>query len=364
VPSEEISVRALNRATLARQLLLERAKIPIVEGVERIAGLQAQLARPPYIGLWSRLVGFDRESLNKLLLDRQIVRATMMRGTIHLVSRADFVSLRPAMQPALNLALTSILRSRKREVDLDRVVREAKKFFARSPATFDALRDHLLEAFPGEDERAMGYAVRMQLPLVQVPTDARWGFPGAADFALAEEWLDAPIASTAPASRLALRYLAAFGPATPADFQTWSGLSGGKEIFSSIEKKLRRFRCGKRELFDLPDAPRPGEETEAPVRFLPDYDNVLLAHAVRDRIIAEEHRSRIATKNLLIPATFLVDGFVAGMWKIERKKRVTTLTLDPFIRLSAAVRKQLLAEGGALCLFLEEEPGERKVEIG
>jgi hypothetical protein len=351
-----LTTRALNRATLARQLLLARAPETPLRAIERLAGMQAQLPRPPFVGLWSRLERFRREDLTRLVLRRSALRATMMRGTLHLVSTRDYLRLRVAIQPALDRMGGSVLGARVRAFDLDAVVDEARAFFEEAPRTFEALRVHLARQHPGEDLRAMAYAIRLRLPLVLVPDDARWGHPGAANFAVAESWLGKPLATGTDLRPVVRRYLAAFGPATPADAQTWSGLGALKEVFEALRPELAVFQDERgRELFDLPDAPRPAEETPAPVRLLPEYDNLLLSHADRTRVIAKEHRPAIATPNLIALPTFLVDGFAAGTWRVERKGRAATLTLSPFRPLARKVRTELEAEAEPLLRFVEED---------
>jgi hypothetical protein len=349
-----LSVRALNRATLARQMLLRRETIGVTDAVARLAGMQAQVPKPPFIGLWSRVEGFTREALRDAIAKRELVRATMMRGTLHLVTRDDYLAFRPALQPVLTAGEQAITKGGG-PLDIPRLVAEARKFFDAQPRPFDALRDHFAALFPDRSERLTAYAVRMHLPLVLVPDDSRWSWPPDADFAVAETFLRTKIAADATPHALALRYLAAFGPATPADFQAWSGLKNTRALFEELRPQLVAFGDKKRELFDLPDAPRPDEESAAPVRFLPEYDNLLLAHADRARIIADEHRPRVVTKNLRVLATFLVDGVVAGTWSIERKKKLATLTLEPFAKLAKRDRDALVNEGERLLRFAEAD---------
>ena len=352
-----LTVRQLNRALLARQMLLSREGATVSGAIERLAGLQAQLARPPFVGLWTRLEGFRRGDLLDSLHRREVVRVTAMRGTLHLMTAADYLGLRGTLQPMLSRGMRSILRERATALDIAVLEEEARAFFAGAPATFDALRDHLKAKFPEGDERAMAYAIRMHLPLVQVPADTAWGFPASADFALADAWLGTKVSTEpAPAHELVRRYLAAFGPATPGDAQAWSGLQGLREVFESLRPELVTFRdARKRELFDLPEAPRPPEDTPAPVRFLPEFDNLVLAHDDRTRVIADEHRPKVVLKNLQVRATFLVDGFVAGTWKIERKKKVAILILEPFGKLTKQTVAALEKEGDALLRFVEED---------
>jgi hypothetical protein len=203
----------------------------------------------------------------------------------------------------------------------------------------------------------MGYIVRTHLPLIQIPANgAKWGYPATADFAVAESWLGERLGSDLGPGALLLRYLAAFGPATLRDFQTWSGFAVAADVVQKLRPRLRTFRDeAGRELLDVPEAPAPGEDGAAPVRFLPEFDSVLLGFADRRRIIADEHRPAIATKNLLVPATFLVDGFVAGTWKIERKSRTATLSVKPFGTLPKRVRRDLEEEGEKLLRFAEDD---------
>jgi hypothetical protein len=360
--SDVLTTRALNRATLARQMLLRREKTTALRAVERLAGLQAQLARPPFLGLWSRLQGFRPEHLMRPVNQRKIVRATLMRGTLHLVSTKDYQALRPVLQPMLSAGMQAVFGERARGLDLDGLTSAARACLAERPRTFEELRSVFRETWPKADERALGYAVRTHLPLVQVPTEARWGWPGAAAFAVAESWIGKPIDVVADAQALVLRYLAAFGPATVRDAETWSYLKGLAPAFAALRPKLRVFRDERgRELFDLPKAPRPPADTPAPVRFLPDYDNLLLSHADRRRVIADDHRAKVATANLRVLSTFLVDGFVAGTWKIERARSSAVLLLGPFAAVSRPTRAELVEEGAALARFVE--PDVQKVEV-
>ena len=354
--SDVLSLKALNRATLARQMLLRREATSALDAVRRLAGLQAQVAKPPYLGLWSRLEGFRREELLELLHRREVIRATAMRGTLHILTASDYVALRPVLQPMLSAGMASTLRARAATLDVTELVAAATAFFEEKPRTFTELRAHLMERFPDGDERAMGFAVRTHLPLAMVPNDSTWGFPADSDFTTATAWLGMPIAGDEGPTDLVRRYLAAFGPATVADAQTWSGLKGLKSTFEAMRSELVTFRDErKRELFDLPDAPRPSEETDAPVRFLPEYDNLVLAHADRSRLIAEEFRPRIVTANLKVLATFLVDGRVAGTWKVARKGKSATLVLEPFEAIAAPFRDALAEEGLRALRFSESD---------
>ena len=347
-----MNVRALNRATLARQLLLEREDVDVVEAVERLGGLQAQEPRPPFLALWSRLARFEREDLHRALHAGTLVRAMMMRATLHVVSRDDFAVLRPALQPVMDRAMASNLRGRDGGYDVDAVVAAAAAAVKEDPMTFGALRAVLAEAFPSADERALGYTARTQLPLVMTPTDDRWAFPRDAAFG------PAPRLEQADLEALVRRHLGAFGPATAADVQAWCGLRGLEAVMERMD--LERFGA----LYDLPGAPRPGEDAEAPARLLPEFDSLLLAHADRTRIVPEEHRAGLVTKNLRVRAVFLWDGFAAGTWEVKATKRHPTLTLTPFARLPRSARAPLVEEGERLLRLAEPETAGTSVVFG
>ncbi|MBG0832872.1 winged helix DNA-binding domain-containing protein [Planomonospora sp. ID67723] len=364
---ETLTVRRLNRATLARQMLLAREKTDVVTAVERLGGMQAQEPRHPFTGLWTRVDGFRREDLHRALHGRSVARAMMMRATLHLVSAADYARFRPALDPVLAAALSG-RGELAAGLDLDRLLPAAREILAEGPRDFTALRALLQERFPEANDRALGYAVRTRLPLVMVPTGDRWAFPPKADFALAESWLaedSRAVAPGEPVEELVLRYLAAYGPATAADAQTWSGIKGLRAVLDRLRPRLAAFRDEKgRELFDLPGAPRPEEDEPAPARFLPDFDNLVLAHADRTRLMAEEHRGRVTTKNLRVRATFLWDGSVRGTWQAELKRRTAVLHLAAFEPLPEKAVSELAEEGRALLRFLEPDATAFDVRVG
>ncbi len=334
-------------------MLLRREVISPLDAVERLIGLQAQQARPPFVGLWTRLAGFERESLLDQIRKRKMVRVTTMRATLHLMSAKDYLQFRGSMQPALSAAMRSVVQSRKAAVDIEAIVAAAERCFAERPQTFSELRASLLQEFPDTDERAMGYLARTRLPLVMVPDDGEFGFGTDSKFAAASWYLKAPLQSEGHVEDLMLRYLAAFGPATVADAQSWSGLPKLKAVFDKMRPTLKTFRDErKRELFDVLKGPQPPEDTPAPVRFLPAFDNAILAHADRTRIIADEHRARVATKNLQILPTFLADGFAAGTWELSLAKKTARLTISPFKPLARGIKQDLTAEAELLVRFM------------
>jgi hypothetical protein len=358
--------RALNRATLARQLLLARVKLKPAAAIQRLAGIQAQLARPPFVGLWSRLEGFQREDLVRAVERREVVRGTLMRGTLHMVARPDYLSWRAALQPMLSRSMAAVLGHRTKGLDTDRLVAAARAYFDEEPRTFAELREHLQTMFPGLDERAMGYMVRMRLPLIQTPeAGARWAYSSTADFAVADSWLGEPVAAKDRSEAMALSYFAAFGPAGIDDFASWSGLPTARAVVDALRPKLRTFRDEQgRELFDLATAPQPDEDEEAPVRFAPEFDGLLLGYADRGRIGAHEHKAALFRKNLIVPATFFVDGFLAGLWSLERKGKAARLILKPLVALRKGDRQALAEEGERLLRFIESDAQTLNVEFG
>ena len=348
--AEAITDRALNRATLARQLLLVRERMPVAEAVARIGPLQAQEPKPPFVALASRLEGFEPEELVDALRGGEVVRAVWIRATLHVLTAADHRALRATIQAPLSAAAARVADSRGVTLDPADVAAAARRELAGGPLDFDTLRERLATSFPGSEERALGYLARLHVPLTVEPTDDRWGFARGGRFAAAE-------ADGEPRPELlARRYLAAFGPASAADLKAFTGLAGAREVLDGMNDLVRlepggdtrtgRSRGGgrRRTLYDLPDAPRPGEDTEARPRLLAPFDSLLLAHQDRARLVADEHKPALVTKNLRIPATFLIDGVVAGTWTQTRGK----LEIQPFGNLSARHRRALEEEAERL----------------
>ncbi|WP_328808628.1 winged helix DNA-binding domain-containing protein [Nonomuraea montanisoli] len=351
-----ISTRELNRATLARQLLLRRHAMPALEAVEHLVGLQAQAPFPPYFGLWSRLDGFTPDELARPLLEREAVRMVLMRGTVHLVTAADALTLRPLTQPLLDRHLNLAHGRSLQGVDADRLAKTIRQALAERPLTSAELGAHLAERFPAAAPDDLAVAVRCVVPLVQVPPRAVWGKAGRTAYAAMEDWLGRPPHPEPSPERLVLRYLAAFGPATVADAQAWSGLTGLREIVERLRPRLVVLRDEQgRELFDLPDAPRPGADVPAPVRLVAPFDNVLLGHADRTRIISDEHRRTVITINGQVLGTVLADGFVRGVWKREGP----VVTVEPFAPLTPGQVEEVRAEALALLAFAEPAKADR-----
>jgi hypothetical protein len=335
-------LRALNRATLARQLLLRRAAIDVPAALSSVGGLQAQTAQTWYVGLWSRVAGYTPAATSELLGCGSLVRMALMRSTIHLVTLDDAVWLRPLLEPVIERGLMGAFGRSVRDIDRDELVALSRTLLADRALTFTELGRELAQRWPGRDPLALGNAARAWLPLVQSPPRGMWQRSGKA----AHRVLAAPLVS-APVDDLVLRYLSAFGPATVMDCQQWSGLTRLAEVFERLRPSLVALPGG---YFDLPSAPRPDPDSPAPVRFLYDFDNLLLSHDDRRRVIGDvDYTSQgWGGGNMEMPRSLLVDGFVAATWR-ETKGR---LTVRPFRRLTARERAEIAAEGEALLAFL------------
>ena len=327
------------------------------EMIEHLVGLQAQDPKPPYIGLWTRLESFDPAELSGMIERREAVRIALMRSTIHLVTARDALELRPLVEPAMRRTVTGSYRRALEGLDIDEVARAGRALLEQDALTFAALGDALLERYPTSDRNALANVVRAYVPLVQTPPRGLWGASGAAAHTTVEKWLGESIATAPDLDRLVLRYLAAFGPSSVMDVQAWSGLTRLGAVLIRLRQKLVTFRdeVG-RELFDLPDAPRPGPDAQAPVRFLPPWDNALLAHADRTRIIDDETRRAIATLNGMVPGSVLVDGFFAGAWRTEASHGECTVIVRPYRRIG---RKRAQIEREALRLLELTAPDAR-----
>lgn len=364
-----LSQRALNRALLARQLLLERSPLATGAALEHLVGMQSQVPSHPFIALWSRLDGFTTDDLSRMMLDRSAARVPLMRGTIHLVAAADALALRPLVQPVYEKGFPGSGPDPADVAGLDRAMLLAamRERIEANPATAAALGAALADVWPDRDPRVVALAVRRwlpRLPILQVPPRGVWGQSHQPTWTTIERWLGRPLATDATPDETILRYLAAFGPATVADIQTWSRLTGLRPHVERLRPHLRVFRNERgQELFDLPDAPLPDPETPAPPRFLPGYDNALLSHADRTRIISEERRLAIGASNGIFDATFLVDGVVAGTWRIERERERAAIQLSPFAPLATSDRVALETEANALVRFVEADAAAHDVRM-
>uniref|UniRef100_A0AAU3GRK0 Winged helix DNA-binding domain-containing protein n=1 Tax=Streptomyces sp. NBC_01401 TaxID=2903854 RepID=A0AAU3GRK0_9ACTN len=338
-----LSTRALNRATLERQLLLRRTSVPVKDTVGRLVGLQAQNTRPPYFQLYSRLEGFDPAELSALMESREVVRIVSLRSTIHTHTADDALTLRPLVQQAREREL-NMFRGGLTGVDLDRLASLARKLVEERPRTMKELREELLVHWPDADPRALAVAARCRLPLVQVTPRGLWGRSGQVALTTAEHWLDTPSQPAASPDETVLRYLGAFGPASVKDMQMWAGLTRMREVFDRLRPRLVTFRDENGvELFDLPDAPRPDADTPAPPRFLPEFDNVLLGHADRTRVIPPAYKGRNGVGNQAY-GTVLADGFLAALWRLDETEVTATVTVQALGELDRATREEITQE--------------------
>jgi hypothetical protein len=341
-----LSQRRLNRATLARQYLLERAPARAIDAIEHLAGLQSQAPLAPYLGLWTRLQDFVPDELSALTERRQVVRLHLMRNTVHLVSARDCLDWRVLFHPLHAAEFTAHFRRGTEGVDRDALLTQAKMLLAERPRTRAELGRLLAERWPGADPGALAYAVTHHLALCQVPPRGIWGKSGPAAWAPVETWLGAALRS-APVDDLVLRYLGAYGPASVADVQLWSGLTRLREVVERLPLRLFRGEAGQA-LYDLPDAPRPDADTPAPPRFLPEYDNLLLSHKDRTRVNSGNRPVPLPPGNGAATGTFLVDGRWQGTWRIGGGK----LRIQPFDRLGRADSDMLVTEAARLSAFL------------
>ncbi|MFC8176888.1 winged helix DNA-binding domain-containing protein [Streptomyces sp. NPDC057325] len=362
--SNVLDRRALNRSLLVRQMLTERVDATPAAVITRLVGMQAQAPDPPYIGLWTRLSGFVPEDLAGPVRGREAVRVALMRGTIHLVTADDCLTLRPVLADALAQGLKGTFGRKLEGLDLAEVAELGRKLVEEEPLTLGGLGVRLAERWSGRDPSALANAVRNLTPLVQVPPRGLWGESGRAVHTTAESWLGRPLAAGVSPDSMVERYLAAFGPASVKDIQVWSGMTRIAETVRRLRPRLRSFRDENGvELLDVLNAPLPDRDLPVPVRYLPEFDNILLSHADRSRILTEEQHRLVFTRNGLIRATFLLDGFVRGIWRIEQQRKGAVLVLEPFASLTKKEREVLVQEGEDLLAFLTAPDGARSVRF-
>lgn len=355
-----LTQRALNRATLARQLLLTRAKMPTLAAVAHLVGLQAQTPQTWYVGLWSRLADLDPAAVGLLLEQRELVRVPAMRSTIHLLTAQDALAIRPLTQPVIDRSTAAGFGRHLHGIDRDALAASARELVDGQPRTAAELGRLLADHFAGRDPNALAQAARAWLPMVQVPPRGVWRRSGQARQAPLDSWLGGPLFAI-PLEQLVSRYLTAFGPATVRDVQTWSGLTRLAEVLDRLRPRLQVFTDPDgAELFDLPDAPRPDADTPAPVRFLYDFDNLLLGHADRRRVLGDLGGADYATHGYgptsqRQPASVLVDGTVACTWTMDTTPGAATLTIRPFRALNPSEHADVRNEGTALLAFLHPD---------
>ncbi|WP_406689857.1 winged helix DNA-binding domain-containing protein [Saccharopolyspora sp. ID03-671] len=350
--------RALNRASLARQLLLEPAELAPHDAVAHLCGLQAQEPQEPFVGLWSRLRAFDPAELSELLTERRVVRTHLMRRTIHLLTAQDVLAWRTRHEAMLLQRVLGVYRRELAGVDLDELASAGREVLAGGePQSMADLGRAVASRWPGTSSRALGETlVGALIPVAQLPPRGLWRTGGAARYLPISTWLGHEVEPESPGDEagreLVRRYLAAFGPAATADIRAWSGLAGLPGAVKAVREELVSFRDERgRELLDLPDAPRPDPDVPAPVRFLPAFDNAVLGYHDRSRVIDDEHRGLSVAGERVV----LVDGRVAGTWRCADG----TVSIAPLHRLSRRDRTEVLERGGALASFLSDGNSDR-----
>lgn len=398
--TERISTRGLGRALLARQHLVDRTARPTVDLVARLVALQSQNPSSAYLALHARAAGFVPADLAGPLLDRRVARLALLRDTVHLASAQDARWLWSLLAPVLrrHLVTGSQVSRDLRDVDLDDLRSAALDLFTAGPQTSAALGARLADRWPQVPPRSLAMGARGTLPLVQVTPRGVWGRSLATTWLPAWDWFGAgpddallwPAAdpgSTDPAALLAARadlvrrYLAAFGPASVADVQQWSGLTRLAAAVDLLRPELVEVvhtdpPGGRpRVLLDLPDAPRPSADLPVPVRLLPDFDNLLLGHADRTRVVPAQVRPALASRNGMPPGTVLVDGLVSGTWTLHRerlpraggapqaRREAARLTVTPLRRLTRDEQRAVREESQVLARFVAEDAAEHTVQV-
>ena len=346
-----LTLRELNRALLARQLLLQRARLPIPRAIERVGALQAQWSPAPYVALWTRLEDFGIPQLERALARKKVVRATLMRSTLHLVSTADYPLYAAAIVEARRATVERLF-----PVDLDEIADRLRQATTEPPRTWGAWRE-LMISLAGRPLKQSGEiwtlwtVAFMHARLVHLPPAGTYSFYRGARFIPYDEWIGAaPVVPAEPMRHLVRRYLSAFGPATIDDMASWMGVRT-PPIRAVLDEAPRTFRDeAGRLLYDLPRAPLPSEDTPAPARLLAKWDSALLAYAPpeRARILPDAYRKRVIAPNGDVAQTILVDGFVAGTWRVEKRR----LQVEPFARFPRPVREELMSEEERLLAFL------------
>jgi hypothetical protein len=354
--------RQLNRATLARQMLLARVDRPIVEAIAFLLGPQAQISEGPYQALWSRLVGFRHEAMTALIEERTLLRATSMRGTLHLHSVPDMVGIRKLVQPVLERMWSGQFARLFGGGDRQAVIRAGRRVLDKGPLTAGALRKALVERFPDPDPLSMTTLLQVSDTLVQIPPTRIWGSGHAPILTRIGNWIDVPKPAITR-RQLVKRYLAAFGPASVADMQAWCGLTRLDADFKAVRGELIELRDeAGRVLYDLPDAPRPDADTPAPVRFLPVYDNVILGFADRSRMVAAADVGRL-WQGETNRGSVLIDGTVAASWGFAKGKAGAVLDILTGGPVRGKTREDLQAEAEAFLAFMSDgKGGDVKIE--
>lgn len=342
-----LTTRELNRALLARQFLLERSTLPLVTTIERIGGLQTQYAPSGYIGLWSRMRDFRRDALTEALHRRRVIQGTLLRSTIHMVSPRDYWLFLAAIRQPRQDWWRRVTRHQISDLDMEAAVRALREQLAKGPRRADELKAILAER--GLPSFAFG-GVAQWLDMIRVPPSGTWEQRRADIYGLADSWMRPTAhAESAGLEHVIRRYLGAFGPASVREIADWAGIPNPKLVPVLKGMSVRRFRDEKgKELIDLPRAPLPEADIPAPVRFLPTWDATLLVHARRTQILPERYRPLVFnTKTPHSVPTFLIDGIVAGTWRVESGR----VELKPFEPIPKSVRGEVDDEAHRLAAF-------------
>jgi len=356
-----LSRRALNRTLLTRQLLLERVRRPVLDVVDLLVGMQAQEPIDPYVGLWTRIDGFDPSELSEAIEERRAVRMGLLRGTLHLVTARDALAQYPILADVMTRSWRSSPFAKQLVgVDLDAVLARARALLEERPMTPSELGVAMAPGWPDRDAPSLAYAARFMLPLVQVPPRGLWGRTSRPTNTTAEAWLGASMAPDPSIDDLLLRYLAAFGPASVADMRVWSWLTGLREVVERLRPRLRTFRDeGGRELFDVEDGVIADPDLAVPIRFLPQYDNVFLSHDDRSRILV----GGVKVEDLVWKGGVLIDGYVGAAWRIRREKKAATMTVTLYVPVTGVQRAEIEAEGERLFSFLAPDADPREIQL-
>jgi hypothetical protein len=364
IPDRILGQRALNRALLERQMLLRREKLSALAAIERLVGIQSQAPISAYYGLWTRLENFHQDELAQLIQNRYVVRIALMRSTIHLVSASDSLAFRPNLQSVLDRGLKSTYGSSLKDLNIDLLASAGRALVEEQPLTFSEVGLLLSKKWPEYSPDALSAIIRTLVPLIQVPPRGIWGEAGQATHTSLENWLGKPLNEEYPVDQMVLRYLAVFGPATIKDIQVWSGLTRLNIVIERLRPQLCTYHDEHGNLlYDIQDVPLPHPETLAPPRFLAEFDNMLLSYADRTRIISEKYRKQLFTVNGLIRAALLVDGFVCGLWRIERQHNTATLCIELYETLSKQNLISVSEEGMLLLKFAAAKESIHNIEF-
>ena len=329
--------------------------------IEHLVGMHAQIPVGPYVGLWSRLRNYRPECLSTMVAERELVRTALMRSTIHLVTPDDCLTLRPLVQKVLDRDLysNSSHAAVVKDLDLDAVVEAGLELLDERPRTPSELGKALHERWPDRKPDTLAYAVRNLAALVQIPPRGTWGGTGRTVHASARTWLGRPIDPAPSIERMIRRYLAAFGPASVPDIQAWCGLTKLAEVVGRMDLRVYLDDDG-RELFDVQEAELPDPAVPAPPRYLPEFDNVFLSHARRERIIPEglsfaewsrRHGLLMTARGGVLRGNLLVGGLLQGIWRVDREKKAYKLVVEPFTKVSKKDLATLESEGHGLLVF-------------